>query len=62
MVGTMIWTNRVALGAGGRNGTDRVIHKRDEEPHRAGPWTTSTLRAHPPPRRSVCRARATVSL
>jgi hypothetical protein len=36
-VGTMIWTNRAALGGGGRNGTDRVIHKRDEEPHRAGP-------------------------
>jgi hypothetical protein len=32
-VGTMIWTSRAALGAGGRNGTDRVIHKRDEEPH-----------------------------
>ena len=24
-VGTMIWTSRAALGAGGRNGTDRVI-------------------------------------
>jgi hypothetical protein len=35
-VGTMIWTSRATLGAGGRNGTDRVIHKRDEEPHRAG--------------------------
>jgi Bacterial regulatory helix-turn-helix protein, lysR family len=36
-VGTMIWTNRAALGAVGRNGTDR------EEPHRAGPcrWDRS---------------------
>ena len=34
-VGTMSWTNRAALGAGGRiNG---VIHTRDDEPHRAGP-------------------------
>jgi hypothetical protein len=24
-VGTMIWTSRAALGAGGRNGTNRVI-------------------------------------
>jgi len=36
-VGTMLWTSRAALGAGGRNGTDRVVHKPDEEPHRAGP-------------------------
>ena len=34
-VGTMIWTNRAALGAGGRNNTDWVIHKRDEEQLRA---------------------------
>ena len=27
--GTMIWTNRAALGAGGRNGTDRAIHIRE---------------------------------
>src|SRR5438309_1096004 len=33
-VGTMIWASRAALGAGD---TDKVIHKRDEEPHRAGP-------------------------
>src|SRR5689334_4844729 len=33
-VGTMIWASRAALGACGRSGTDRVIH-RDEEPHRA---------------------------
>ena len=36
-VGTMIWASRAALGADGRKGTDRVIHRRDEEPHRAGP-------------------------
>jgi hypothetical protein len=36
-VRTMIWASRAALGAGGLNGTDRVIHKRDEEPHRAEP-------------------------
>jgi hypothetical protein len=36
-VGTMIWTSRAALGAGGRNGTNRVVHKRDDEPYRAGP-------------------------
>jgi hypothetical protein len=35
-VGTMIWTSRAALGADGRNGTDRVIHRRDDESHRAG--------------------------
>jgi hypothetical protein len=35
-VGTMIWTNRAALGAGGRNGTDRIIPRRDDESHRAG--------------------------
>jgi hypothetical protein len=33
-VGTMMWASRAALGAGGRNGTDRVIHKRDEKPLR----------------------------
>ena len=27
-VGTMIWASRAALGAGGRNGTDRIIHSR----------------------------------
>jgi hypothetical protein len=36
-VGTMIWASRAALGAGGRKGTDRVIHKLEEESHRAGP-------------------------
>jgi hypothetical protein len=36
-VGTMIWASRAALGADGRNGTDRMIHRRDEEPHRAEP-------------------------
>jgi len=36
-VGTMVWASRGGLGAGGLNGADRVIHKRDEEPHRAGP-------------------------
>ena len=35
-VGTIIWTNRAALGAGGRNGTDRIIPRRDDESHRAG--------------------------
>ena len=37
LVGTVFWASRAALGAGGRNGTDSVIPKRDEEPHRARP-------------------------
>jgi hypothetical protein len=38
-VGTRILgePSRAALGAGGRNGTDKVIHRRDEESHRARP-------------------------
>jgi hypothetical protein len=46
-VGTMIWTNRAALGAGGRNSTDWVIHTRDRRA--ASSRTMSTI---PPTRPS----------
>ena len=41
-VGTMIWANRAALGAGGHIGTDSVILKRDEAA-RVMYWTAEPL-------------------
>src|SRR5215467_9222664 len=41
-VGTMIWANRAALGAGGHIGTDSVIHKRDEAA-RVMYWTADPI-------------------
>ena len=41
-VGTMMWTSRAALGAGGHIGTDRVIHKRDEAA-RVVYWTADPI-------------------
>src|SRR5262245_13888926 len=38
----MIWTSRATLGAGGRNGTDRGIHKPDEAA-RVMYWTADPL-------------------
>jgi hypothetical protein len=46
----MIWTSRAALGAGGRSGTDRVIHRRDEEPHRAKTMSNIPPSRSPSPR------------
>jgi hypothetical protein len=41
-VGTIIWANRAALGAGGHIGTDSGIHKRDEAA-RVMYWTADPI-------------------